>query len=72
MYRKNYLIGVYEPIECGETLIALCTNIREFAEFMNIRYDNAVQMLHLLFTKQTEHVRYKGMLCSVEFIPDVD
>ena len=72
MYRKNYLIGVYAPVSEGETLMALCSNIREFAELMDIKYENAVQILHLLFTKQTKHVRFRGMLCAVEFILDIE
>ncbi len=72
MYRKKYLIGIYEPVERGETLIGLCTSIREFAEFMRIKYDNAVQILHLLFTKQTHYIRCNGELCTVEFILDID
>lgn len=72
MYRKNYLIGIYAPVSEGETLMGLCTNIREFAEFMNIKYDNAVQILHLLFTKQTHYIRFCGKLCTVEFILDIE
>ena len=72
MYRKKYLIGIYEP-ECrGETLVGLCSNIREFSELMHITYDNAVQILHLLFTKQTKAIRFYGELCTVEFIPEED
>lgn len=72
MYRKKYLIGVYMPESEGETLIGLCTCIREFAELMNIKYEHAVQVLHLLFTKQTRFIRFRGMLCSVAFILDVE
>lgn len=70
LYRKKYLIGIYEPVQYGETLIGLCSNIREFSEFMKISYDNAVQILHLLFTKQTHYIRFHGMMCTVEFILD--
>lgn len=70
MYRKKYLIGIYEPEYKGETLVGLCNNIREFSELMHITYDNAVQILHLLFTKQTRRIRFCGELCTVEFIPD--
>ena len=70
LYRGQYLIGIYGPEKYGETLLALCSNIREFAELMKIKYDNAVQILHYLFTKQTSFIRFQGMLCSVEFILD--
>ena len=72
MYRKKYLIGVYAPIQYGETLLGLCSNIREFSSLMNISYDNAAQILHLLFTKQTHYIRFHGMLCTVEFILDIE
>ena len=72
MYRKKYLIGVYAPKEEGETLLALCSSIREFAGLMKISYDHAVQTLHYLFTKQTHYIRAYGRLCSVEFILDID
>lgn len=72
MYRKNYLIGIYAPVSEGETLMGLCTSIREFADFMNIKYDNAVQILHLLFTKQTHYIRFCGKMCTVEFILDIE
>ena len=72
MYRKKYLIGVYAPIEDGETLLGLCDNIKEFAELMKIKYNNAAQILHLLFTKQTHYIRFSGRLCTVEFILDID
>lgn len=72
MYRKKYLIGIYAPVEEGETLLALCSSIKEFAELMEIRYDNAVMILHLLFTKKTTCIRFCRRLCSVVFIPDED
>lgn len=72
MYRKRYLIGVYAPLEEGETLLALLTSIREFAEFMDITYDNAVVILHNLFNHHTSKIRFGGRLCSVEFIPEAE
>ena len=72
MYRKKYLIGIYGPKNEGETLLGLCNNIREFAELMNIKYDNAVQILHYLFTKQTHFIRFYGKICTVEFILDIE
>lgn len=70
LYRKKYLIGIYSPKNTGETLLGLCSSIREFQELMHIKYDNAVQILHYLFTKQTHFIRFAGMLCTVEFILD--
>ena len=70
MYRKKYLICIYAPVTEGETLIALCTSIREFSKFMSITYDHAVQTLHYLFTKQVTCIRLYGKLCSVEFVEE--
>lgn len=72
MYRKHYLIGLYVPIEEGETLIALLNDIKGFAEFMGIGRKNATQILHWLFTKKTRGIRFHGKICSVEFILDTD
>lgn len=72
LYRKKYLIGVYAPIEEGETLLGLCSNISEFAQLLGIEKRTACTTLHYLFTKQTHFIRYCGKLCTVEFILDVD
>ena len=72
MYRKRYLIGVYAPIEEGETLLALCQNAQEFAELMGINVRNATKILSLLFTKKTNHLRFFGKVCTVEFILEVE
>ena len=72
MYRKKYLIGIYGPKSQGETLLGLCSDIREFAELMHINYNNAVQILHYLFTKQTHFIRFCGTMCTVEFIIPID
>lgn len=70
MYRKKYLIGIYAPVCDGETLIALCCDAREFAEFMGIKLSNATQILHYLFTGKTNGIRVYGKICSVAFIED--
>jgi len=68
MYKNKYLIGIYAPVEEGETLLGLCDNITEFAEFMEITYNNAKKILFQLFNKQTNFIRFFGKICSVEFI----
>ena len=72
LYKNKYLIGVYSPLKDGETLIGLCSNIKEFAEFMKIKTADAGQILRMLFSKQTHYIRFRGILCTVEFIPDVE
>lgn len=72
MYKKVYLIGIYGPLEEGETLYGLCSSVKEFAEFMHIKTSNADQILRMLFKKQTHYIRYSGKLCTVEFIYDIE
>ena len=72
LYRGKYLIGVYGPLEEGETLLGLCSNISEFAQLLRITKNNAHVILHLLFTKQTHFIRFANRLCTVEFILDTD
>ena len=72
LYKKKYLIGIYGPKEEGETLLGLCDNIKQFAEFMHINYGNAEVILRLLFTHQTRFLRLYGKMCTVEFILDTE
>ena len=72
MYRKHYLIGVYAPLSEGETLLALCNDIREFASLMGINRPNATQILHYIFTGKTNRIRFFGKLCTVGFIDTED
>lgn len=72
LYKNKYLIGVYAPVEYGETLLGLCCNVKEFAELMKIDARDASQILRMLFSKQTKFIRYNKMICAVEFILDTD
>ena len=72
MYKGKYLIGVYAPVTEGETLLGLCSSVKEFAKFAKIKDSNADQILRLLFTKQTHFIRLFGMMCTVEFILDAE
>lgn len=68
-YRGKYLIGVYGPIKDGETLIALCDNGTEFAEFLGIKLTNATMILSKIWNKKCSFIRFQNMCCTVEFIP---
>lgn len=72
LYRGKYLIGIYSPIEEGETLMALCKDAYEFAKLMEINQKTATKILSLLFTKKTNHLRFFGKICTVEFILEAD
>ena len=70
LYRNKYLICVYAPVSEGETLIALCNNASEFAEFVGIKGNVARQILFNLFSKKTRFIRLWGKLCTVEFVEE--
>ena len=67
-YRGQYLIAVYATIKEGETLLALCDNITEFAEYMNINKNNAGKILHQLFHQHISFIKKDGKRRTVEFI----
>lgn len=62
------MIGVYSLINEGETLLALCDNIKEFAQYLKIKPSNAKVILHHLFNKQSEFIKTGGKLRTVAFI----
>ena len=68
LYKNKYLIGVYAPIEEGETLIALCDNAKEFAELLDVPRTNADSMLTRLFNGSHQFIRFLNKCCKVEFI----
>jgi len=70
LYKNKYLIGIYAPVEEGETLFALVSNTKEFAELMKIKRDNASEILRLLYNKKSRYIRFFGKMCTVEFILD--
>lgn len=69
-YKGKYMIGVYSLLHEGETLLALCDNITEFANYMNISKNNATVILHKLYNGITKYIKMDGRLRSVEFIKD--
>ena len=70
MYRNKYLIGIYAPVDQGETLLRLCESTREFANVLGITMDNASTILSLIYNKKHKFIRFEGMCCSGEFIED--
>ena len=67
-YRGKYLIGIYAPVEEGETLLGLCDNISEFAELLDISKSDAGMILHSIYTGKHKYIRFCRKLCAVEFI----
>lgn len=67
-YRGRFMIGVYSLLSEGETLLALCDNISEFAEYMKISKYNATKILNCIYNKKQKHIKKDGKLRMVEFI----
>jgi len=70
LYKNKYLIGIYLPIEEGETLVALCANALEFALLMGISRDDAIHILRYLYKGDTQRIRFRNKMCSVSFIEE--
>lgn len=68
LYRNQFIIGIYGPLSEGEQLIGLCDNVKEFAQFMDIKETNARVILNKLFHKECNFIRFYGKICTVEFI----
>lgn len=67
-YRGKYSIAVYSLINEGETLLALCDNYKEFAEFMGTSNASALMILNHLFSGKNKYIKLNGKLRTVEFI----
>ena len=68
LFRKKYCIGIYSPLEDGETLLALLDNIEEFSKMMHISYKNASVTLNSIYRGKHDKIIYRNKLCTVEFI----
>jgi len=68
LYKGKYLIGIYKDKTNDDSLIALCDNSKEFAEFMGISINAACVALKRFFEHKTNHLRYKNELCKIYFI----
>ena len=67
-YRGKFMIGVYSLLHEGETLLALCDNVREFADFLNVSENSARVTLTYLYNGLTKYIKLNGKLRKVEFI----
>ena len=71
-YRGKFLIGIYSLLHEGETLLALCDNVTEFANYMQITRINASNILKHIWDGKNKFIRKDGKLRKVEFIEDDD
>lgn len=68
LYRKIYNIAVYSDIKDGETLLALCDNVSEFAEFLKTTKNCARVILNKLYNGQCSKIVVDKKFVTVEFI----
>lgn len=67
-YRNEYCIGVYMSYTNNNMCLGICDNIKEFAEFMEIKPSDASMILSKAFRNQIEFIRFNGYKCKIEFI----
>lgn len=67
-YRGKYLIAVYSLLSEGETLLALCDNTKEFADYLETTITSAAMILSNLYNKKIPYIKCRGKLRTVEFI----
>lgn len=68
LYRGKFLIGVYALEDEGETCLALCESIDEFANYLRVSKNSATVTLHYLFTGYSKFIKSEGRLRTVSFI----
>ena len=67
-YKGKYFIAVYSLLHEGETLLALCDNVNEFAAYLQTDYFSAANILTHLFQGKNKYIKMNGKLRTVEFI----
>ena len=67
-YRGKFMIAVYSLLHEGETLLALCDNSAEFAEFLKTTKTAASECLSKLFHNKISYIKYCGKIRTVSFI----
>lgn len=67
-YRGRFMIGVYSLLHEGETLLALCDNTEEFANFLKTTKNAARMALSDLFNGKRSYIKLNGKIRTVEFI----
>ena len=67
-YRGKFMIRVYSLLHEGETLLALCDNTKEFANFLKTTENAARMALSDLFNGKRNYIKLNGKIRTVEFI----
>ena len=67
-FRGRFLIGIYASIQEGETLLALCETVDDFAKLMKIKESAARMILLNAYNKKTNHIVFAEKWRTIEFI----
>ena len=68
LYRGRFMIGIYSLVDEGETLLALCENVREFARLMKINEPCARMILQNAYHGKNKHIVFAKKFRTLEFI----
>ena len=68
LYRGRFMIGIYALESEGETLLALCENVRELAKALNTTEASAREKLSSVLLGKRKHVVFANKLRTLELI----
>lgn len=68
LYKGRFMIGIYALEQEGETLLALCESVKEFAEVMNIKETCAYVILKNAYQGKNKHIVFAKKFRTLEFI----
>ena len=72
LYRGRFMIGIYALEHEGETCLAICENVREFAKLMNTTEASARMILQHFFTGNSKKFVFNKKFRTLEFIDMLD
>lgn len=68
LYKQLYNIAVYSDLKDGETLLALCDNAKEFANYLKVSENSARAILSKVFHGKTRYIIVNNKIRFIEFI----
>ena len=68
IYMNKYIIGIYNKDSEDDSCITVLDNAREFAEFMQIKIQQARVVLSKAFNHKIGYIRLNNMRCEIVFI----
>ena len=67
-YRGRFMIGIYALEHEGETCLAICENVREFAKLMETSEASARMILQYFFEGKSKKLVFQKKFRTLEFI----